>query len=168
MNKKQIVELLEEVYFEVLAEGGELPTATDEILSKFPTLRDNIIKLLTKEYDFFVDEISWVSPKPSTFKVHLKNGQFFLLKWLGKGFQAQIEGKRFFLKNINEYQAALGRLNELLKYGPAGETASGDDEFGSEEGGDDFGGDDFEGDTGGADSGTTDAGGEDVFDTGEE
>jgi len=165
MNKKQIVELLEEVYFEVLAEGGELPTATDEILSKFPTLRDNIIKLLTKEYGFFVDEISWVSPKPSTFKVHLKNGQFFLLKWLGKGFQAQIEGKRFFLKNINEYQAALGRLNELLKYGPAGETASSDDEFGSEEGGDDFGGEE---DAGGADSGTTDAEGEDIFDTGEE
>ncbi len=165
MNKKQIVELLEEVYFEVLAEGGELPTATDEILSKFPTLRDNIIKLLTKEYGFFVDEISWVSPKPSTFKVHLKNGQFFLLKWLGKGFQAQIEGKRFFLKNINEYQAALGRLNELLKYGPAGETASSDDEFGSEEGGDDFG---SEEEVGGADSGTTDAEGEDIFDTGEE
>ena len=165
MNKKQIVELLEEVYFEVLAEGGELPTATDEILSKFPTLRDNIVKLLTKEYGFFVDEISWVSPKPSTFKVHLKNGQFFLLKWLGKGFQAQIEGKRFFLKNINEYQAALGRLNELLKYGPAGETASSDDEFGSEEGGDDFGGEE---DAGGADSGTTDAEGEDIFDTGEE
>jgi hypothetical protein len=165
MNKKQIVELLEEVYFEVLVEGGELPTATDEILSKFPTLRDNIIKLLTKEYGFFIDEISWVSPKPSTFKIHLKNGQFFLLKWLGKGFQAQIEGKRFFLKNINEYQAALGRLNELLKYGPAGETASGDDEFGSEEGGDDFGGEE---DAGGADSGTTDAEGEDVFDTGEE
>jgi len=165
MNKKQIVELLEEVYFEVLAEGGELPTATDEILSKFPTLRDNIVKLLTKEYGFFIDEISWVSPKPSTFKIHLKNGQFFLLKWLGKGFQAQIEGKRFFLKNINEYQAALGRLNELLKYGPAGETASGDDEFGSEEGGDDFGGEE---DAGGADSGTTDAEGEDIFDTGEE
>ena len=120
---------------------------------------------MTKEYGFFVDEISWVSPKPSTFKVHLKNGQFFLLKWLGKGFQAQIEGKRFFLKNINEYQAALGRLNELLKYGPAGETSSEEgDEFGSEEGGDDFGGED----TGGADSGTTDAEGEDIFDTGEE
>lgn len=167
MNRREIVELLEEVYFEVLAEGAELPTATDELLSKFPTLRDNIVKLLTKEYDFFVEEISWVSPKPSTFKVHLKNGQHFILKWLGKGFQAQIEGKRFFLKNINEYQAALGRLNELLKYGPAGDAGEVGGEFGSEEGGD-FGGDDFGGDTGGADSGTTDAEGEDIFDTGEE
>lgn len=168
MNRREIVELLEEVYFEVLAEGAELPTATDELLSKFPTLRDNIVKLLTKEYDFFVEEISWVSPKPSTFKVHLKNGQHFILKWLGKGFQAQIEGKRFFLKNINEYQAALGRLNELLKYGPAGDAGEAGDEFGSEEGGDFGGGDDFGGDTGGADSGTTDAEGEDIFDTGEE
>lgn len=163
MNKHELRELLEEVYFEVLEEKllteDPLKTSTQMILGKFPTLRDTIEKLLTREYDYFVDEIHWVSPKPSTFKVQFKSGQAFLLKWLGKGFQAQIEGKRFYLPNVSEYQSALERLNELLKHGPVN-------------GADDFADDDF-GDEGGmeepaVDGGTTDAEGEDIFDTGDE
>jgi len=165
MNKQEIRQLLEEVYFEVLEENllkeDTLKTSTQMILGKFPTLRDTIEKLLTKEYDHFIDEIHWVSPKPSTFKVQFKSGQSFILKWLGKGFQAQVEGKRFFLNNVSEYQSALDRINELLKNGPV----SAADEFGEDEGFDDSGAFDSEPS---ADSGTTDAEGEDVFETGEE
>ena len=78
MNKQEIRQLLEEVYFEVLEENllkeETLKTSTQMILGKFPTLRDTIEKLLTKEYDHFIDEIHWVSPKPSTFKVQFKSG----------------------------------------------------------------------------------------------
>lgn len=166
MNKQDIRQLLEEVYFEVLEENllkeDALKTSTQMILGKFPTLRDTIEQLLTKEYGHFIDEIHWVSPKPSTFKVQFKSGQAFLLKWLGKGFQAQIEGKRFFLPNVSEYQAALERLNELLKHGPV----SGADDFADEEGFGDEGG--FDEPTSDASAGTTDAEGEDIFDTGEE
>ena len=165
MNKQEIRQLLEEVYFEVLEENlvkeETLKTSTQMILGKFPTLRDTIEKLLTKEYDHFIDEIHWVSPKPSTFKVQFKSGQSFILKWLGKGFQAQVEGKRFFLNNVSEYQSALDRINELLKNGPV----SAADEFGEDGGFDDSGAFDSEP---APDSGTTDAEGEDVFDTGEE
>lgn len=165
MNKQEIRQLLEEVYFEVLEENllkeDTLKTSTQMILGKFPTLRDTIEKLLTKEYGHFIDEIHWVSPKPSTFKVQFKSGQSFILKWLGKGFQAQVEGKRFFLNNVSEYQSALDRINELLKNGPV----SAADEFGEDGGFDDSGAFDSEPSP---DSGTTDAEGEDVFDTGEE
>lgn len=168
MNRQDIRNLLEEVYFEVLAEKAgtlneePLKTSTQMILGKFPTLNKAIEDLLTKEFAYFVDEIHWVSPKPSTFKVQFKSGQSFILKWLGKGFQAQIEGKRFFLNNVSEYQAALDRINELLKNGPV----SGADDFEDGAAGfDDAGGFDSEP---APDAGTTDAEGEDVFDTGEE
>ena len=166
MNKQELRDILEEAYFEVLEEQllkeDPLKTSTQMILGKFPTLKDAIEKLLTTEFDHFVDEIHWVAPKPSTFKIQFKSGQSFLLKWLGKGFQAQIEGKRFFLNNISEYQQALERINELLKNGPV----SAADEFGEEGGfGDEGGFDEPEADTS---AGTTDAEGEDVFDVEED
>ena len=164
INKEQIRELLEEAFYEVLSEQ-ELKTASQEILGKFPTLKRQLIALLTAEYEEFVDEVKWIAPKPSTFQVVLQNGEKFFLKWNGAGFQAQIAGKKYALNYVSEFQQALDKLNELLKAGPmksladmdAENDAEDDNEFGV--GGDDFGGGgDFE----------EPAGGEEDFDAGEE
>jgi hypothetical protein len=116
MKKSELRNLIFEAYREVLAEQAEMPTATDELLGKFPTLRRTVVNLLTKQYDSFIDTIDWVAPKPSTFRVVLKNGQAFYLRWTGADFQAQIEGKRYMLAKVEEYQQALDRLTELLKH----------------------------------------------------
>ena len=131
MKKSELRNIILEAYVEVLreAEVPALKTATQEILGKFPTVKKTLVKLLTQEFDEFVEEVKWTVPKPSTFKVVLKNGQAFDLKWTGKGFEATVEGKRYFLNNVSDYQQALDSLNRILKDGPItqGEEPGGED-----------------------------------------
>ena len=188
MNKQDLKDIIEEAYFEVLAEGTlleaegdeeeteavpeetpdtefadaeeveaaekEVTDPTPEILAKFPTLKKTIVHLLTPDYEEFVEKIGWMSPKPSTFKVEFKNGQDIQLKWMGKGFQATVEGKRYFLNNLSEYQQCLDKIGYMLASGPivdqfADDAASGEDVFGGAEGG----GGEFPGGEGGTEVG---------------
>ena len=176
--------LIEEAYVEVLTEGllddlaeaeepqpeeeGDqeaapetvLEDATDQILQKFPTLQSAIVKLQTEDFLDFVDSIDWISPRPTSFRVNLKNGQDYILQWTGTGFEAQIMGKRYYINKIDDYQQALDKLALLYKEGPM--KGAGEEEPASADGVDsaDTGGGDFPGEEGGG-------GGED-FDTGEE
>jgi hypothetical protein len=135
ITKEELRELMLEAYIEVLREeeGAVLETSTDEILGKFPTVKKAITSLFTKEYPEFVTDVRWVAPKPSTFAVDLKNGQSFNLKWMGKGFEAQIEGKKYYLDTLQDYQQALDKINDILKNGPITQ--------GEEPGGEEFGAD---------------------------
>jgi hypothetical protein len=122
-----------------------LEDATDQILAKFPTLQAAIIKLQTEDFKEFVDSIDWISPRPTEFRINLKNGQDYILKWTGTGFEAQIQGKRFYIDKINDYQQALDKLAILYKEGPmtgAGEGEPADVDSGGSSGG---GGGDFPG-----------------------
>lgn len=120
ITKKDLQNIILEAYVEVLREEEEptLKTSTQEILGKFPTLKKALISLLTNEYDEFVEDVKWTVPKPSTFKVVLKNGQPFYMKWTGKGFEANIEGKNYMLNMVTDYQQALDALGRILKDGP--------------------------------------------------
>jgi len=135
--------------------GPVLEDATDKILGKFPTVKAALIKLQTDDFREFVDSIDWISPRPTSFRVNLKNGQDYILKWTGKTFEAQIMGKRYLLSNIAEYQQALDKLALLYKEAPmkgAGEEpADGSDIGDADTGGGDFPGGDGGGGAGGAD-----------------
>jgi len=121
MKLKDLKQLIFEAYIEVLKEqNAVLSTGSEEILAKFPTLRKNLENLFTKDYNTFVKEVKYTAPKPTTFTVVLANDQEFYLKWMGKGFEAQIGGKKYYLGRVNEYQQALDKLNELLKHAPVG------------------------------------------------
>ena len=149
---------------------AELPDSTDTILGRFPTLKQAIIKLQTEDYEEFVDSIDWISPRPTAFRINLKNGQDYELKWTGKTFVAKILGKRYTLSNIADYQQALDKLAILYSEAPmkgagGGEPAEGVDDAST--GGGDFpggeggatGGEDLGGAEGGEDLGGDDAGG---------
>lgn len=131
ISKKELREVMLEAYVEVLreAEAPALKTSTQEILGKFPTVKKTLVSLFTHEFDEFIEDVKWTVPKPSTFMVVLKNGQTFDLKWTGKGFEATVEGKRYFLNNVSDYQQALDSLNRILKDGPItqGEEPGGED-----------------------------------------
>ena len=163
ISKKRLKSLIESAYIEVLREeeGAVLATGTQELLQKFPTLERAIVNFLTEDHEQFIEAIDWIAPKPTTFKVRLKNGQSFILKWLGKGFEAQIQGKRYYINKVSEFQQALDKLNELLKHAPvqsaeepAADATSDGGDFGSGGDGGDFpgeeGGDIDAGDEGGA------------------
>ena len=164
INRKNIRDLLEEAFYEVLSEQ-ELKTASQEILGKFPTLKRQLVALLSEEFEEFIDEVKWIAPKPSTFQVVLQNGEKFFLKWNGAGFEAQIAGKQYALNYVSEFQQALDKLNELLKSGPLKSLADIDAEAEAEAGDDEFGGGDF---GGGDDDFGGEEGGEEDFDAGEE
>lgn len=112
----------------VFGEGATLPDATDQMLSKFPTLKHCLIRLQTENFKDFVASIDWVSPKPTEFRINLTNGQFFTLKWMGKDFEATISGKRYYLGELIDFQQALEKLSILYKEGPVGPS----DEEGAE------------------------------------
>lgn len=145
ISKKDLKNIILEAYVEVLREVEEpaLKTSTQEILGKFPTVKKALVSLFTNEYDEFIEDIKWTVPKPSTFRVVLKNGQSFDLKWTGKGFEATVEGKGYFLNNVSDYQQALDSISRILKDGPITQ--------GEEPGGEDFAADPATGGGGGGD-----------------
>lgn len=202
MKVKELKKLIEEAYIQVLREADEptpedpigdekaseetvLEDATDTMLEKFPTLKATLVKLMTEDFKEFVDTIDWVSPKPTTFRVNLVNGQDFTLKWTGKNFQAQILGKKYFLGQINDFQQALDKLARLYQEAPlkgAGEEGGaegGEADFGGGGGGGEFPGEEGGGEEAaftepGAEGGAEAGGGEDLegeeidFEAGEE
>ena len=130
---KKPEEKTDEKPLEKAGEETVLETATDKMLGKFPSLKQAVESLLTTQYGEFVEEVLWVAPRPSTFRVELKNKQNFILKWTGKGFEAQIQGKRYYINKLADFEQALDKLNELLKYGPntGGEPGEGGEDDGS-------------------------------------
>jgi predicted RNA-binding protein with EMAP domain len=85
-------------------------------LNKFPELKSIIIDLLTTDFDSFVSSIDWVAPKPTTFRINLKNGQEFYLIYLKRSWMAQVEGKKYYLLNLPEQQRATEAIARTLRY----------------------------------------------------
>jgi hypothetical protein len=86
-------------------------------LTKFPELKDVIVSLLGPQFDAFVASIDWVAPKPTTFRVNLKNNENFYLVYTPRTFIAEIEGKKYYLLNLNEQESAEKAIARILRYG---------------------------------------------------
>jgi len=87
------------------------------ILDKFPDLEPVILSLLTDQYDFFIEDIWWVAPRPTTFKIILANSQYFYLIYTQRSWIAQVEGKKYYLLNLNEEEQASESIARILRYG---------------------------------------------------
>ena len=112
-----------------------LPTAstTDDIeydeISRFPELKQTIVDLLTVEYNMFLSSIDWVSPKPTTFRINLKNDQNFYLIFGNRSWVAEIEGKSYYLANLPEASRASDAIARILRYGSKEEVSNSNDGF---------------------------------------
>jgi len=91
-------------------------------LTKFPELKAVIVDLLTHEFDSFLSSIDWVAPKPSTFRINLKNDQDFYLTYSRTSWIAQVEGKRYYLLNLPEEERATEAIARILRYGVKADT----------------------------------------------
>jgi len=81
MTKAELREKIRSLALQVVDEKSKSEDAAlayDE-LTKFPELKAVIVDLLTHEFDSFLEGIDWVSPRPSTFRINLLNGQNFIL-----------------------------------------------------------------------------------------
>lgn len=96
-------------------------------LTKFPELKEILVDLLTEDFDFFLSTIDWVAPRPTTFRINLKNDQSFYLMYGKRSWIAQIEGKKYYLKNLPEEEKAAKAISSILRYGMRdGEELEGD------------------------------------------
>ena len=97
------------------------------VLEKFPSLKEVIINLLTDQYELFITDIQWVAPKPTTFRIVLGNGEPFMLTYSPRSWVAQIEGKKYYLLNLSEEEAATEAIARILAYGITEEKPGGEE-----------------------------------------
>jgi len=122
----RIKQLAPEVYKNRM--GAEEDAVEYDELTKFPELKQVIIDLMTSEFSNFLSSIDWVAPRPTTFRINLKNGQDFYLIYGKRSWIAQIEGKKYYLLNLPEEERAAESIARILRYGAKKEEG---DEFGS-------------------------------------
>ena len=96
-------------------------------LIKFPELKAVIIDLLTPDFDSFLSSIDWVAPRPTTFRINLKNEQDFYLIYNRRSWIAQVEGKKYYLLNLPEEERAAEAIARILRYGAKSEEGEGAD-----------------------------------------
>ena len=104
-------------------------------LTKFPELKAILIDLLTSDFDNFLASIDWVAPRPTTFRINLKNDQNFYLIYNKRSWIAQVEGKKYYLLNLPEEQHAAEAISRILRYGVQSteeEEEGGDDDLGGD------------------------------------
>jgi hypothetical protein len=106
---------------------GDPNSPMNVMLYRFPELRQALEKLMTMQFRIFVDDIQWVAPKPTTFRIILANGQTFTLIWNTEDFIAKIAGVKYDMLTLKERERATKEVAELLQYGPINANLSGDD-----------------------------------------
>jgi len=87
------------------------------MLLKFPELKRILVDMLTDQFETFVKDIQWVAPKPTTFRIVLANDEVFYLIWAVRSWIAKIEGKKYYLLNLNEEERAIEAIARMLSYG---------------------------------------------------
>lgn len=96
---------------------AELAAVEYDELTKFPELKEVLIDLLTNEFAKFLSSIDWVAPRPTTFRINLKNNQEFYLIFGKRSWIAQVEGKKYYLLNLPEEERAAEAISRILRYG---------------------------------------------------
>ena len=131
MTKAEFKERIKGLAFEVIRDRkkSEIAAVQYDELTKFPELKEAILTLLTADFDNFLASIDWVAPRPTTFRINLRNDQNFYLIWMGRSWIAQIEGKKYYLLNLPEEERAVEAIARMLRYGApdSGDTDAGID-----------------------------------------
>jgi len=135
MTKEELISKIQVLAKTAYTERSKAETSAVEYdeLTKFPELKQAIIDLLTTDFDSFMSSIDWVSPRPTTFRINLKNDSNFYLTYNKRGWMAQVEGKKYYLLNLPEEERAAEAISRMLRYGPTGGEKTEDDGGGDSE-----------------------------------
>ena len=129
MTKAELRQKIKTLAVTVMAEKAKVDDAAiayDE-LTKFPLLKDVIVDLLTVQFDSFLESIDWIAPRPTTFRINLLNGQNFVLIYDPRSWIAKVEGKKYYLLNLDEEEMAAKAIARILAHGGKIEDDSSDD-----------------------------------------
>ena len=131
---RQKIRLLAKQVYSDVVKTDEAALAYPEI-QKFPPLKDIIVNLLTNEFVSFIESVDWVAPRPTTFRINLLNGESFLLMYTIKSWIGTVEGKKYYLLNLDEEERCALAINRLLRVGPAsGAEVEGEADAGADTG----------------------------------
>lgn len=92
------------------------------LVYRFPGLKKVMEDLMSPVFGKYINNISIISPKPTTFKIELINKQNFSIKYLGKGlFNVKVSGKKYNVVNLGELERASQSISDLLElnYAPS-------------------------------------------------
>ena len=126
MTKAELREKIRALALQVVGEKSKADDAAlayDE-LTKFPELKAVIVDLLSHEFDNFLASIDWVAPRPSTFRINLRNDKNFYLTWMERSWIATVEGKKYYLLNLPEEENCAQAISRVLRYGTTEEEPS--------------------------------------------
>ena len=129
---RERIKLLVKQVYQDKAKTDDAALAYDELV-KFPELKAVIVNLMTTDFDKFLESVDWVAPRPSTFRVNLLNGENFVLFYDPRSWIAQVEGKKYYLLNLDEEEMASKAVSRILTYGGKTETGAGAEVDGAEE-----------------------------------
>jgi len=87
------------------------------ILEKYPSLTTTLKMLMSDHFKDYITGIYIIAPKPTTFRIILHNGQSFTVAFMGKAYEAKVEGRRYFLLTIGEKERAIVAIARLLESG---------------------------------------------------
>ena len=121
MTKAELRQKIKTLAVQVMASKSKTDDAAlayDELV-KFPALKDIIVDLMTDQFDSFLESVDWVAPRPTTFRINLLNGQNFLLMFTDRSWIGQVQGKKYYLLNLDEEERCALAINRLLRVGPA-------------------------------------------------
>jgi hypothetical protein len=133
---------------ELLLMEEEKPQTFEEnpmefILNKYASLNEVMTELMTESYREYLDAVFIVSPKPTSFKVVLHNGQYFYLTYMGPAYEASVAGKNYYLSGVGEKERCMLAISKLLRGGNPLKTKGpegAEQEAAAEEGGESGGG----------------------------
>lgn len=128
--KEEVTRLIKEESVSITFETNPL----EYILIKYPSLQKTLQYLMTDAFKDYLTGIYIMAPKPTTFKVVLHNGQYFYLTYLGKAYECEVSGRKYYLMGIGERQRAIIAISNLLKLGRPPASEGPDTETASDEG----------------------------------
>ena len=97
------------------------------LIYRFPGLKKVVEELMSPSFGRFIQDVSLVAPKPTTFNIKLINDQEFYITYDGrKNWTSKISGKRYNMQELSEIERASQSIADLLELSYAlGEKAEG-------------------------------------------
>jgi len=147
MQKSEFIAKIKNLAKQVYAEKSnpeqdpaDIEVSKFPVLDQFPPLKGIMDDLFDFQYEPFVEDIEWVAPRPTTFRIKLVNGADFYLIYQGKNqgekglFIAQVAGKKYYLESLPEEQQASEAIARLLRFNYAATPKTDTAELGDEGG----------------------------------
>ena len=86
------------------------------LIYRFPGLKKMMVDLMSPSFGRFIQNVSLVAPKPTTFNIKLINDQEFYVIYDGrKNWTSKISGKRYNMQELSEIERASQGIADLLE-----------------------------------------------------